>query len=106
MVCDSHSRKPSSSMVGTRPVGFIFRYSGVLLIPNCMPASIRSYLRPSSSAAHSAFFSFTEFVRPQIFSMQDLSSETDGLAVPARIAGCEVTAVELPDELRAAELVV
>src|SRR3954468_5853240 len=69
MVCDSQSTKPSSSMVGTSEFGFIFRYSGVLVTPNCMPASTRSYLRPSSSTHHSAFFTLTELVRPQILSM-------------------------------------
>src|SRR6266850_6646028 len=69
MLCDSHSVKPSSSMVGTRPVGFMRRYSGVLFTPCSMPASTRSYLRPSSSAAQSAFLTFTELTRPQIFNM-------------------------------------
>src|SRR5258705_13395274 len=103
MLCDSHSLKPSSSIVGTRPVGFIFRYSGVLLTPKCRPASMRSYLRPSSSAAQSAFFTLTELTRPQIFSMV---LESYCLSISARIAGREVAAVELPDELRGAELVV
>src|SRR5947209_4762914 len=106
-------------MVGTRPVGFIFRYSAVLFTPKCRPASMRSSSRPSSSAAHSTFFTLTEFVLPQIFSMstpnQDskirdrprliLVSEADRLAVAARVARGEVAAVELPDELPAAELV-
>ena len=70
MACDSHSTKPSSSIVGTSEFGFIFRYSGVLTTPYCMPASMRSYFRPSSSAAHSAFFTLTEFARPQIFSIR------------------------------------
>src|SRR5882672_9394367 len=77
MLCDSHSTKPSSSMVGTSPVGFILRYSGVLLTPNCMPASMRSYFRPSSSAAHSAFFTLTELVLPQILSMVSPKIGTD-----------------------------
>src|SRR6266403_1802553 len=129
MACDSPSTKPSSSMVGTSPLGFILRYSGVLLTPNCIPASMRSYFRPSSSAAHSAFFTFTELVLPQIFSMVSPKSGTDhvsflyrpaknvvcpcflfskayGLAVSTGIAGGKITAVELPDQLRAAELVV
>src|SRR4029450_7345825 len=137
MECDSHSTKPSSSIVGTSPVGFIFRYSGVLLTPNCRPASMRWYWSPSSSAAHSTFFTFTEFVLPQIFNIAPPKSDTEirdgprfispvilgkrgpslffgrspfsrleahGLTVAARIAGSEVAAVELPDELRAAEL--
>src|SRR5256712_5916359 len=106
MLCDSHSTKPSSSMVGTSPVGFILRYSGVLLTPNCMPASMRSYFRPSSSAAHSAFFTFTELVLPQILSMVFRFSKAYGLSVAARIARGQITAIELPDQLRAAELVV
>src|SRR5688572_23846350 len=104
MACDSQSTKPSSSMVGTRAFGFIFLYSGVFTTPYCMPASMRSYLRPSSSIAHSAFFTFTELVRPQIFSISTL--ETDCLTVSARIARREIAAVELPDELRGSELVV
>src|SRR3989454_358115 len=111
MLCDSHSTKPSSSMVGTSPVGFILRYSGVLLTPNCMPASMRSYFSPSSSAAQSAFFTFTELVLPQILSINVVCpcfrfSKAYGLAVSAGIAGGKITAVELPDQLRAAELVV
>src|SRR5687767_15896260 len=102
MVCDSHSLKPSSSMVGTSAVGFISRYSGVLFTPCSIPALMRSYFRPSSSAAHSAFLTLTELLRPQIVSI----SEPDGLPIAARIAGGEVAAVEPPDELRAAELVV
>src|SRR5262245_58441953 len=69
MLCDSHSTKPSSSIVGTSEFGFIFRYSGVLVTPNCIPASTRSYLRPSSSTHHSAFLTLTELVLPQIFSI-------------------------------------
>src|SRR5215212_9178347 len=106
MVCDSQRTKPSSSMVGTRPVGFMRRYSGVLFTPNCMPASIRSYLSPSSSATQSAFFTFTELTRPQIFSMRTLLSKSDGLAVAARVADRQVAALQLPKHLRAAELVV
>src|SRR5712671_2572700 len=105
MVCDSHSLKPSSSIVGTRPVGFIFRYSGVLLTPKCRPASMRSYLRPSSSAAHSAFLTLTELTRPHILSIRkNFLKEKAGevlkaccLTIPARIARGEVPAVELPD---------
>src|SRR5207249_7321306 len=79
MLCDSHSTKPSSSMVGTSPVGFILRYSGVLLTPNCMPASMRSYFSPSSSAAQSAFFTFTELVLPQILSINRSEEHTSEL---------------------------
>src|SRR5919197_4485202 len=127
MLCDSHSTKPSSSIVGTSEFGFIRRYSAVFVTPCSMPASTRSYLRPSSSAAQSAFFTLTEFVRPQIFSMAGSKSgtdhvylrrketwavpvfrglETDCLAVAPRVARDEVAAVELPDKLRGSELVV
>src|SRR5688572_7024517 len=95
-------------MVGTREFGFIFWYSGVFTTPCSMPASMRSYLSPSSSIAHSAFFTLTELTRPQTLSIrpQRQASEPYGLAVAARVAGGEVAAVELPDQLRAAELVV
>src|SRR5439155_14983571 len=86
MLWDSHSTKPSSSMVGTSPVGFILRYSGVLLTPNCMPASMRWYFSPSSSAAHSAFFTFTELVLPQIFSMVSPKSGIDHVSFLYRLA--------------------
>src|SRR5258706_16197365 len=106
MLCDSHSTKPSSSIVGTRPVGFIFRYSGVLLMPKCRPASMRWYLSPSSSVAQRAFLTLTELTLPQIFNIRSLLLKPDRLTVPARVAGDEVAAVELPDHLRRAELVV
>src|SRR5207302_10850866 len=77
MACDSHSTKPSSCRVGTGELGFIFLYSGDCTTPYCMPASTRSYFRPSSSAAHSAFFTFTELVLPQILSMVSPESGTD-----------------------------
>src|SRR5690606_21358908 len=54
----------------------------------------------------SAFFTLTEFVRPQIFSIRFAPSESDRLPVAARIARREIAAVQLPDKLRAAELVV
>src|SRR5688572_20755532 len=108
MLCDSHSTKPSSSMVGTTEFGFIAMYSGVFTTPNCMPASTRSYFRPSSSAAHSAFFTLTELTRPQILSTSPprQASVAHRLAVAPQVAGGEVAAVELPDHLAAAELVV
>src|SRR5581483_5451306 len=76
-----------------------------------MPASTRSYFRPSSSQAHSAFLTLTELRRPQIFNIPPPNQalfplEADGLAVAPWVARDEVAAVELPDELRAAELVV
>src|SRR5436190_17374900 len=59
--------RPPSSMVGTTPFGFIFRYQGWSLPPNAMPTSTRSYFTPHSSAAHSTFMTLIEFARPQIF---------------------------------------
>src|SRR5262245_28643710 len=61
--------RPSSRIVGTSPLGFIARYSGVLFTPNFPPASTRSYLRFSSAQVHSTFCTLTELVLPQIFSM-------------------------------------
>src|SRR5439155_15834272 len=75
---DSHSTKPSSSMVGTSELRFIFLYSGDCTTPNCMPASMRSYLTPSSSRAQSAFFTLTELVLPQILSMVSPESAKSG----------------------------
>src|ERR687887_369600 len=69
MLGDSHSTKPSSSIVGTSALGLSFLYSGVSTTPNCRPASMRSYRRPSSSAVQRTFFTFTELVLPQIFSI-------------------------------------
>src|SRR3972149_1405062 len=112
MLCDSHRMKPSSSSVGTRPLGFILRYSGVSTTPDCMPASMRSYGRLSSSRHQSAFFTLTELVRPQIFSIVSPRNpaawplKTCGLSISARIARRQVAAVEPPDQLAAAELVV
>src|SRR5215467_4384556 len=63
---DSHSRKSPSTSVGTRPLGFIARYSGVLFFPNWRPASMRSYGTPSSARHHSTFCTLTELDRPQI----------------------------------------
>src|SRR3990172_8061018 len=69
MALDSHRMRPLSSIVGTRPFGFIFLYQGSFTTPNCRPASRRSYASPSSSAHQSTFFTLTELVRPQIFSI-------------------------------------
>ena len=41
MALDSHNTKPSSSIVGTRPLGFSFLYSGVFTTPKAMSASMR-----------------------------------------------------------------
>src|SRR6185295_17394042 len=61
--------KPSSSITGTRPFGFIARYSGLSLPPNLPPTSTRSYARPSSSAHHTTFWTLIDETRPQIFSI-------------------------------------
>ena len=58
-------------MVGTRPFGFIALYSGVLLTPNCIPASMRSKGIPSASQVHNTFCTLLELTLPQIFSMCD-----------------------------------
>src|SRR3972149_624425 len=50
-------------------IGFIVLSSGVLLTPNCMPASMRSNGRFISAQHHSTFCTLIELVRPQIFSM-------------------------------------
>src|SRR5947207_5965267 len=84
MVCDSHRTKPSSSIVGTSEFGFICMYSGVFVTPCSMPASVRSYLRPSSSAAQSAFLTFTELVRPQIFNIWPPSNDPQVVASQER----------------------
>jgi hypothetical protein len=42
MVFDSQSANPSSETVGTRPFGFIDRYSGASVPPKDSPASTRS----------------------------------------------------------------
>src|SRR5262249_3353183 len=105
IVCDSQMMKPSSSTVGTRPLGFILRYSGVLTTPKFRPASMRSYCKPSSSSDHSTFLTLTELTRPQTLII-DGSSETRGLTVATGVARRKPAAVHLPDHLAAAELVV
>src|SRR3546814_190083 len=70
MLFDSHSTNPSSSMVGTRPFGFMARYSGVRLPPNGPPTSTRSNGSPSSAQVQRAFMTLLDVVRPQIFSME------------------------------------
>src|SRR5262245_20918259 len=69
MAFDSHRTRPPSSMVGTRPFGFIRRYSGVPTTPKAMPASIRRCATPTSASAHITFCTLTEFVRPQTVTM-------------------------------------
>src|SRR5471032_212240 len=58
---------PPSSIVGTTPLGFIFRYQGWSFLPNAPPTSSRSYFTPHSSAHHSTFITLIELARPQIF---------------------------------------
>src|SRR5437867_577189 len=71
MVLDSQTTKPSSSIVGTSPLGLSLRNSGVLTTPWCLPASMRSYAMPASSQHHSTFCTLTESALPQIFSMNE-----------------------------------
>jgi hypothetical protein len=52
MAMDSDSTKPSSSMVGTRPLGFSARYSGVRVPGERGRMSLWSYESPSSPAIH------------------------------------------------------
>src|SRR5467141_4609858 len=66
---DSQSIRPSSLIVGTRPLGFIVRYSGSRLPPKGPPRSTRSYSMPSSAQHHNTFCTLDEVVRPQIFSI-------------------------------------
>src|SRR5215813_14104142 len=66
MAFDSHSRKPSSSSVGTRPFGFMARYAGSLFLPNAPPTSMRSCSSLSSPTAHIAFCTLDDVLRPQI----------------------------------------
>src|SRR5262249_61559453 len=56
-------------MVGTSPLGFFLRYSGVFTTPNAAPASRRLYWSPVSSQHQSAFCTLTELFLPQITSM-------------------------------------
>ena len=64
MALDSHSTKPSSSMVGTSPLGFIARYSGMSVPPKAPPTSARPYARSSSAQHHRTFCTLEEFERP------------------------------------------
>src|SRR5215475_5553446 len=61
--------RPLSLIVGTRPLGFIARYSGSRLPTKGPPRSTRSYSMPSSAQHHSTFCTLDEVVRPQIFSI-------------------------------------
>src|ERR671912_787552 len=65
MVFDSHSVKPSSEIVGTRPVGLAARYSSSSVPPNRPPASWRRYGTSSSSQHQSTFCTLNEFFLPQ-----------------------------------------
>src|SRR6185312_7262069 len=92
--------KPSSSSVGTRPVGFFARYSGVSLPPNLPPTSTRSYFRLSSSQHQTTFCTLIEESRPRILSiassLQSMGADEepvvdrvlflDGVAAGARLA--------------------
>src|SRR3546814_11505197 len=70
MLYDSHRTNPSSSMVGTRPFGFMARYSGVRLPPNGPPTSTRSNGSPSSAHVQRTFMTLLEVVRRQLFRME------------------------------------
>src|ERR1700752_2451734 len=63
-------RSPSLT-VGTKPFGFMARYSESWLPPNGPPRSTRSYSIPSSAQHHNTFCTLDEVVRPQIFSIAD-----------------------------------
>jgi hypothetical protein len=69
MVLDSHTTRPSSSMTGTRPCGFIVRNSGASRPPASPPALICSCARSSSPIVQSAFCTLNALRRPQIFSI-------------------------------------
>src|SRR5207237_7376271 len=66
---DSQSTSPSSSIVGTRPLGLRLRYRGVFTTPNGPPASIRLYPSDNSSQHQSTFCTLSELLLPQIVSM-------------------------------------
>ena len=55
----------SSCRVGTRPVGFMARYSGVSVLPNAPPTSMRSKGKPSSPSPHRTFITLLDVARPQ-----------------------------------------
>src|SRR3569623_327395 len=67
IVLDSQITVSPSTRVGTRPFGFIFRYSGVSFFPNGPPQSSRSTLAPSSDTAQSTLRTFSEPARPNNF---------------------------------------
>src|SRR5262249_30501663 len=83
MAFDSHSRKPSSSSVGTRPLGFMARYAGSLFLPNAPPTSMRSCASSSSPTAHITFCTLTEVFRPQTLIMAPPLLAGDGRLVVA-----------------------
>src|SRR6185312_6821389 len=66
ILLDSQRMKSPSLIVGTKPLGFIARYSGFLLPPNLPPQSSRSNSRPSSPKHQSTFCTLDESVLPQI----------------------------------------
>src|SRR5687768_946028 len=65
MVFDSQRVKPSSEIVGTRPVGLLARYPSSSVPPNSPPASCRWYGISSSSQHQSTFCTLKEFFLPQ-----------------------------------------
>ena len=60
----------SSWSVGTRPFGFIARYSGVSLPPKSRPTSRRLDARPSSAMVHITAWTLSEVARPWTVSMR------------------------------------
>src|SRR4051812_49167254 len=87
----SQTTVPSSSITGTRRLGFIDANSSVSRPPNGPPASIRSCGISSSPTAHITFWTLIEFLRPQMRSMSGAAqgaalAEQQGLAVVDHLA--------------------
>src|SRR5918993_387978 len=70
MAFDSHRTKPSSEIVGTRPVGLRERYSSSWVPPKSPPASWRRNGISSSSQHQSTFCTLYEFFLPQTSSIR------------------------------------
>src|SRR5215470_1604589 len=60
---------PSSSIVGTRPLGLSARYSAVLLPPKAPPTSERSNASPISPQHQRTFCTLLDVVLPRIFNI-------------------------------------
>src|SRR4051812_45726506 len=72
----SHRVNASSCKVGTSPVGFMRRYSGVSVLPKAPPTSIRSNGRSSSPSPHSTFITLLDVARPQTIRRMNLLPDT------------------------------